>query len=310
MTDDDVPVQRCATNKMGADHIEAVERSIRHMRGNIGDEHSLRNLARSALLSPFHFHRVFRQITDSTPARYLAAWRMAEAKQLLASSSENVTDICMRVGYSSLGTFTSQFGRLVGISPRRFRQLVTDLGDEPFHDVLQGLRGGLTPPRVAQVRGTISGGSGALALVGLFVSGIPQERPAACAIVQPPSALVFGGLPDGEFHPFAVGCPRSVRVRDMMVGDDDELTFLASTAKSIIIAGGRCVSEQPFELTLRRRHQLDPPMVSVLPLLVLAESGYLPGLTTDPRSPSLAAQGISRPPCYHQQAKRRSTRTY
>jgi AraC family transcriptional regulator len=103
---------------------EAVLRSIGTMRENLGEELSLRTLARSAWLSPFHFHRVFHRLTDSTPARFLAAWRIAEAKRRLAYSEDSVTDVCMHVGYASLGTFTSQFTRVVGVSPGRFRRLV------------------------------------------------------------------------------------------------------------------------------------------------------------------------------------------
>ena len=56
---------------------QAVLRSIGTMHEHLGDELPLRTLARSAWLSPFHFHRVFRRLTDSTPARFLAAWRIA-----------------------------------------------------------------------------------------------------------------------------------------------------------------------------------------------------------------------------------------
>ena len=56
---------------------DAVLRSIATMRENIGEDLPLRTLAQAARLSPFHFHRVFQRVTDATPARFLAAWRMA-----------------------------------------------------------------------------------------------------------------------------------------------------------------------------------------------------------------------------------------
>src|SRR5262249_43753248 len=70
------------------------------------------------------FHRIFREIAAVTPARFLAAMRMAEAARLLLHSAAPVTDISARVGYASVGTFTTQFGRLLRVSPARFRILV------------------------------------------------------------------------------------------------------------------------------------------------------------------------------------------
>ena len=256
-----------------ADRIAAVQRSVLKMRGNIGDEHSLPNLARSALLSPFHFHRVFRQLTAATPARFLAALRMAEAKRLLVYSSMSVTDICMQVGYSSLGTFTTQFGRLVGVSPRRFRQLIKPVADRRFDDILAMIRPALPRPASVQVAGIITGGGedGALAVVGLFPSGIPQERPAACAIVSPPSIAGFGNLPDGEYYPLAMGFAAGTTVVEALVREDSELCFVGDSPTPVVIENGEAVSHAPFRVQLRRRRPIDPPLVLALPLLLAAE---------------------------------------
>ncbi|MEU3626750.1 hypothetical protein BS329_08960 [Amycolatopsis coloradensis] len=274
MNGERVPLESagCATDQTAEDRIEAVLRSVRMMRENVGDELSLRDLAQSALLSPFHFHRVFRQMTASTPARYLAAWRMAEAKRMLAYSSVNVTDICMQVGYSSLGTFTSQFTRLVGVPPRRFRALVTAWSDQPFAAVLADLRSVLVEPDPVQLTGTITGGEGvdAFAVVGLFSSGIPQEAPAACAIPEVPGMAVFGGLPDGEYYPLAMCFPPSVTVAEAMVDELDRGYFAASRVP-VRISGGVALTHSAFTLRVRPRRQLDPPMVLALPLVVAAQ---------------------------------------
>ena len=256
-----------------ADRLAAVQRSVRRMRLNISDEHSLPNLARSALLSPFHFHRVFRQLTAATPARFLAALRMAEAKRLLVYSSMSVTDICMQVGYSSLGTFTTQFTRLVGVSPRRFRQLIAPLADRRFVDILAMIRPALPAPARVQVTGVLTGGpgEGALAVVGLFPSGIPQERPAACAIVPPPSIAGFGNLADGEYYPLAMGFAPQTTVVEALVREDPGLCFVGDSAEPVVIEGGDAVSSVPFRVQLRPRTPIDPPLVLALPLLLAAE---------------------------------------
>src|SRR5215471_14377152 len=95
----------------------AVVTAITRMREQLGEPHELRDIARTAYMSKFYFHRVFRNVTASTPGRFLTALRIAEARQLLLETPMSATDISITVGYSSFGTFTSQFTKLVGLSP-------------------------------------------------------------------------------------------------------------------------------------------------------------------------------------------------
>ena len=92
-------VRVCPHEPVGADRIAAVSRAIEMMRKRLEDRHTLEDIARTALLSPFHFHRVFREVTATTPGRFLTALRLAEAKRLLVESDMRVTDICITVGY-------------------------------------------------------------------------------------------------------------------------------------------------------------------------------------------------------------------
>lgn len=78
-------------------------------------------MAEIASMSVYHFARVFREQTGLPPATYLAALRLSEAKRLLIETSLSVADICSKVGYNSIGTFTSRFTQVVGMSPGKFR---------------------------------------------------------------------------------------------------------------------------------------------------------------------------------------------
>jgi AraC family transcriptional regulator len=271
---DFVPFQRerCPADATANDWMAAVSRSVRCMREDIGRAHSLPSLARSAPLSPFHFHRVFRQLTASTPARFLAALRMAEAKRLLATTSMSVTDICMQVGYSSLGTFSTQFTRLVGMSPRRFRRLIESVADQSFDTVLAAVRAALPIPAAAQVSSVITGepASGALVLVGLFPSGIPQEQPVACSVVSMPSTVSFGKLKDGDYHVLAMSFSPSATVLDTLVCDNTAC-FVGASPAPVQIRDGRSTSVTPVRIQLRVRRPIDPPLVLALPLLLAAE---------------------------------------
>jgi AraC-like DNA-binding protein len=83
-----------------------------------------RTLARQAHLSPYHFIRVFRATYGLTPHQYLTRRRLEQAKQLLTTSMLSVTEICMAVGFSSLGSFSALFQRHTGRSPQHFRLLM------------------------------------------------------------------------------------------------------------------------------------------------------------------------------------------
>jgi AraC-like DNA-binding protein len=78
-------------------------------------------LARAAHLSPAHFSREFRQTFGETPHRYLVSRRMERAAALLRSTDRTVADICLAVGLTSVGSFTTTFRRTFGLSPTAYR---------------------------------------------------------------------------------------------------------------------------------------------------------------------------------------------
>jgi AraC-like DNA-binding protein len=85
---------------------------------------SLDDCALEAGLSPWHLLRSFRAAFGETPKEYLTRLRLKQAQHLLTISSRSVTEVCLDVGFSSLGTFSLLFKRHVGCSPREFRKQV------------------------------------------------------------------------------------------------------------------------------------------------------------------------------------------
>src|SRR5438034_9199212 len=75
-------------------------------------------LAKIAMSSEAHFIRGFRQTFGETPHRYLQRRRLERAMALLRETDRSVTDICLDVGFASLGTFSRTFREVVGESPR------------------------------------------------------------------------------------------------------------------------------------------------------------------------------------------------
>jgi AraC-like DNA-binding protein len=85
------------------------------------DPLDVRMLAQAARLSPAHFSREFRRAFGETPHQYLLTRRMERAAALLRSTDHSVADICFTVGLSSVGSFTTSFGRTFGMTPTAYR---------------------------------------------------------------------------------------------------------------------------------------------------------------------------------------------
>lgn len=81
----------------------------------------LEAVARQAHFSRYHFIRLFRRAFGQTPHQYLMRRRIERAKTLLAAGQLTVTEVCLEVGFQSLGSFSTLFTRLVGQSPQRYR---------------------------------------------------------------------------------------------------------------------------------------------------------------------------------------------
>ena len=90
-------------------------------------------LARAAFMSPAHFSRQFRAAYGETPYAYLMTRRIERAKALLRRGELSVTEVCMAVGCTSLGSFSARFTELVGETPTAYRS-----GD---HSALAGVPG-------------------------------------------------------------------------------------------------------------------------------------------------------------------------
>jgi AraC-like DNA-binding protein len=81
----------------------------------------LAEAAQQAHLSPFYFNRLFTQAFNETPHEFITRMRIQQAKNLLLAGNHSVTEICFEVGYESLGSFSTRFRSLTGLSPAAFR---------------------------------------------------------------------------------------------------------------------------------------------------------------------------------------------
>jgi AraC-like DNA-binding protein len=252
-----------------AAHREAVERVILEMRERLAEPHSLSEMARIACLSPFHFDRVFHEITGIPAVQFLYALRIEEAKRLLLTTSLSVTDVCLEVGYNSIGTFTSRFTQLVGLSPRHFRHLAERVDksfpESSFDDVAAILKKGsfgesvkgriITPDAIQR-----------LVFVGLFPTLIPQSRPLAGNLISGSDSYGIGPVKDGRYNVFAAAFPKA----------DNAQAYLLPDSASLLVGVGKCAvnvsngqPDGPIDIVLRPLQIANPPILIALPFLLV-----------------------------------------
>ena len=97
-----------------------LRRARDHADRNYSEPLDLTQLAAVAGISKYHFQRLFRATYGKTPATYLTERRIERAQDLLRATNLTVTEVCHAVGFSSLGSFSSRFGELVGETPSEF----------------------------------------------------------------------------------------------------------------------------------------------------------------------------------------------
>ncbi len=250
----------------------AVERAAECIWEHYSEPLSLADIARSALLSRFHFSRVFKDTTGVTPGRFLSAVRIYQAKHMLLTTSMTITDISFAVGYNSLGSFINNFTDSVGVSPGRFRRLARNGGFE-----LPCPRQGV-PRAQGSVEGTISlpdGYRDARVFVGAFKTTIVRHRPAS-AVVQvvpggQPSLYHLPAVPVGTWFVHVVGAADSTDPEPWT-----RRTALIARHGPVRVTAGASTSAA---LLLRPRQPTDPPILLALPDLEVPPAGSAPAQT-------------------------------
>lgn len=257
-------------------HESAILRTLETMRARLTEEIDLEDLAEQAVMSSFHFLRVFRELTGVPPVHFLAALRVEAAKRLLIESDEPVLEICHAVGYSSLGSFSTRFTKTVGLSPGRFRQL----GRSFFRDLdsmLEVVSSCPLPDDCGVLETSIERRPDDRVLfAGLFDTPIPQGRPLSCAVLldEDSDEIRLAAPPVEAAFLFAVAMSSSSRPIEILIGGD--------AVSSVAAAGPLDLRSEPLpsvdRLYLHPRNPFNPPMLLALPLLLhekAAELGHV-----------------------------------
>jgi AraC-like DNA-binding protein len=84
---------------------------------------SLESMARTLTISPYYLAHVFKEATGFSPIQYIIRRRIGQAQSLLINTNHSVTQIAGMVNYDNISYFTTLFSRIVGMSPKKYRQL-------------------------------------------------------------------------------------------------------------------------------------------------------------------------------------------
>jgi AraC-like DNA-binding protein len=109
------------TRAVAAELVVHLRRAKDHMDRHYREPLDLDRVAAVAGVSKYHFARCFEATYGETPIRYLTRRRIERAQDLLRGANLTVTEVCMLVGFASLGSFSSRFAALVGEPPTAYR---------------------------------------------------------------------------------------------------------------------------------------------------------------------------------------------
>ncbi|MEU7874964.1 AraC family transcriptional regulator [Dactylosporangium sp. NPDC049140] len=237
----------------------AVRRAITTMRANLSEQLTVDDMARAAMFSKFHFTRIFQRVTGVSPGRFLSALRLQRAKYLLVSTSLNVADISLRVGYNSIGTFSSRFSRSVGMSPTTYRRragFAQQIQTDPTCVLVQ------SSARVEGVVHAPADQTCGLVFIGLFPERIPEGTPVRCAILTEPGPFRFDSVPPGTWHLLAQSASR-----ECATGAFDSVHQPPSQPICVATEGPIAVRKDSAiraDVTLKPLKALDPPVLLAL----------------------------------------------
>jgi AraC-like DNA-binding protein len=191
---DDVSTSRTTMERHGISERDlAIASVVATMRRDPTQDLTLQDQAEIAGLSQFHFARTFRDVIGIPPGEYLTALRFERAKQMLLTTDASVTDICFEIGYESLGTFSSRFRQLVGVSPQQFRRFPHILSPDLFVDQDPAT----VPAGTGTIRGTIGldePGPPMSVYIGVYTAAIARGYPVAGSFVPVHGEFEIAGV--------------------------------------------------------------------------------------------------------------------
>jgi AraC family transcriptional regulator len=243
---------------------QIIVRAIEFMKNHLNEEVTSESLAHHVGYSPFHFSRVFKEVTGVSPRHYLSALRIEAGKQILVNSSNSILKALLGAGFRSVGTFSSRFKKFVGLSPKAFQKNMESLHSfvnkydfsSDSHSLVS-----LAPSLTCHVSApqTFKG----IIFIGLFPRPIPDQAPiVGYALNHHRTSCTFLEVPKGEYYVLAAAVQRSLNPKHYFLLDK---ALRGKTETSIELDQN---SNEYVEVCLREPLPFDPPILINLPKLL------------------------------------------
>jgi AraC-like DNA-binding protein len=244
-----------------------IENVILFIQHHLDEPLTLTQLARYAGYSPYYFTRIFKEVMGISPFYYISALRMQKAKMLLLQTDFSIRDIALEIGQQSLGTFTTQFTKRIGVTPSKFRKS-THQASAHFRSLKQLDRWtpDLTPARLTnRVTGTVESEIPfeGFILIGLFPKPVPEGLPLYGTLLSSVRSFCFHDVKPGVYYMMATSVSWEMGVSDFLL---PEKSLRFRSHEPIIV--NDFVSVPPQHITLRPPTLDDPPILISIPLLM------------------------------------------
>ncbi|WP_047980981.1 helix-turn-helix domain-containing protein [Ornithinibacillus contaminans] len=251
---------------MRSEKEQLIIRAISYMKEHLDEELTSEELASHIGYSPYHFSRVFKEITGVSPRHYLSALRIEAGKELLVDPSNSILKTLLNVGFRSIGTFSSKFKQFVGLSPKQFQKSMKPLhqfiNEYDFSKELQPLN--LLTPSVTCRVVTPTSFKG-IVFIGLFPRPIPDQEPIVGTVLNHQKAsCTFSNVPIGTYYILATTLPKSLNPKSYFVLTN---TYRGKGDSPVVIEQHTSLYT---EIVLREPLPFDPPILINLPKLLLS----------------------------------------
>lgn len=253
--------------KKTEEQIQSVLRSIDYMKKNLDEEMTTDELAAEAGYSPYHFTRIFKDVTGVSPRHYLSALRIEAGKNLLIqTSSKSILSTMLELGFQSFGSFSYKFKQFVGLSPKQFQASAANLHKfmneneiETALKIEESETAGLPSIKCTlDIPPDFIG----WVFVGLFPRPIPDQKPIMGTVIRhKQSECQFANVPHGTYFVLAAAIPKSMNPADYFLLNHN----LRGLAENPVEAEARVTAE--VHIKLRKPLPYDPPILINLPSL-------------------------------------------
>ncbi len=246
---------------------EELEAIISYIQHHLDESLSLSQLSSYAGYSPYHFTRIFKETMGISPFYYISSLRMQKAKMLLLHTKFHIRDIGLETGQQSLGTFTTQFTKRIGVTPSKFRKSA-QLAKDYFHSLKQLNHWSLhksTSLTSNKVEGFVESESPfeGFILIGLFPKPVPEGLPLYGTLLSSVGHFCFDNVKPGVYYLMATSVSWEMDVTEFLV-PENTLRFRSETP--IVIKDQNSVPYQ--QVTLHSPLPNDPPILISIPLLM------------------------------------------